>query len=118
MKKSYLGTAAFLCALIVSAPTLAQYSGPQKAAQLTTVASAAKAADGTYVMLDGQIISKLRKEHYSFQDATGTIEIEIDAKYFPVNVTINEKTKVRIHGKVDKDFAKDATVDVKQVDLL
>jgi len=118
MKKYLLSMTTLLCAFVITSPVLAQYTGPKKAAQFTTVTAAAKASDGTYVMLEGFITSKLREEHYTFKDATGTIEIEIDTKYFPVNVAINDKTKVRINGKVDKDFAKDATVDVKQVDLL
>ena len=117
MKKSYLQVSLLALVFGLATPVFAQYTGPQQKIALSTVAVAAKAGDKTHVVLEGVIASRIRDEHYTFKDATGTIEIEIDAKYFPAT-PVNENTRLRIHGKVDKNFGKDATVDVKQVDIL
>ncbi|HZS79888.1 MAG TPA: NirD/YgiW/YdeI family stress tolerance protein [Herbaspirillum sp.] len=118
MRTSYMRVAVFSAALALTAPVFAQYIGPQKRVPLVTVTAAASLSNNTYVMLEGHIISRIRKEHYTFKDATGSIEIEIDDKHFPSSRPIDEKTKVRIHGKIDKDFIKDATIDVEQVEVL
>lgn len=118
MKKLHVRRVAFCTVLALSVPAFAQYTGPQKQVSTMTVAAATNAVDDTHVVLEGFIASKIRDEHYVFKDATGTIEIEIDAKHFPTSTPVSDKTKVRIHGKVDKDFGRDATIDVKQVDVL
>ncbi len=115
MKKSFAGALALSALLAIAAvPAAAQYTGPSQKPVVQTVASAAKSANDTPVMLVGFIVSKIRHEHYTFQDGSGKIEVEIDDKHFPAT-PIGETTKVRLHGKVDKDFGKDATIDVKQV---
>ncbi|AKZ63741.1 hypothetical protein F506_14660 [Herbaspirillum hiltneri N3] len=118
MKKSTRALACWALVTIAATsaiPVFAQYTGPSHKPAIQTVASAAKSADDTPVVLVGTIIAKLRDEHYTFQDGSGKIEIEIDDKHFP-STPINETTKVRIHGKVDKHFGKDATIDVKKVE--
>ena len=116
MKKSSAGALAFSAILSVATnPAFAQYTGPSHKPSIQTVASAAKSADDTHVVLVGSIIAKLRDEHYTFQDGSGKIEIEIDDKHFP-STPISETTQVRIYGKVDKHFGKDATIDVKKVE--
>lgn len=102
-------------AAAVAIPAFAQYTGPSHKPAIQTVASAAKSADDTQVVLVGFIIAKLRDEHYTFQDNSGKIEIEIDDKRFP-STPVSETTQVRIHGKVDKHLGKDATIDVKKVE--
>jgi len=115
MKKFSACVLAFCAAAAITAPAFAQYTGPSHKPAVQTVASAAKAAEDTHVVLVGFIIAKLRDEHYTFQDNSGKIEIEIDDKHFP-STPISETTQVRIHGKVDKHFGKDATIDVKKVE--
>ena len=69
------------------------------------------------VTLEGFLIDKIRDEHYTFQDASGTIEVEIDREHFPM-APVTATTKVRLRGKVDKDFAHDPKVDVDQVEII
>ena len=95
----------------------AQYTGPSQNPAITDVAHASKAADKSQVLLDGLLVAKVRDEHYTFQDHTGTIEVEIDHKRFPAT-PVSEKTRVRLQGEVDKDFGSDATIYVKQVTVL
>ena len=101
----------------VTSTAFAQYLGPTQAATVQTVAAAKAASDDTGVVLEGKLVSKLRDEHYRFRDATGDIEVEIDARVFPAT-PVSEHTLVRLHGTVDKDFARSATVDVTQLEVL
>ncbi|MBP0599318.1 NirD/YgiW/YdeI family stress tolerance protein [Herbaspirillum sp. LeCh32-8] len=103
--------------LVAAGQAMAQYTGPSSQPAVTDAAHAAKAADKTPVTLEGVLASKIRDEHYMFQDNSGTIEVEIDNKHFPA-APVNEKTRLRLQGEVDKDFAQKATVDVKQVTIL
>lgn len=98
----------------------AQYVGPstQKTAAITTVADVMKnAADDQEVTLRGRIIKKLKKEHYEFQDNTGTIRMEIDDKHFH-NIQVTDKTLVEVYGEVEKDFARPAEIDVKKLTII
>jgi uncharacterized protein (TIGR00156 family) len=115
MKISSLVGAALLAT--VAGQATAQYTGPSQNPAITDVARASKASDKSQVTLEGLLISKVRDEHYTFEDHTGTIEVEIDHKRFPTT-PVSEKTRVRLQGEVDKDFGSNATIDVKQVTLL
>jgi len=110
-----LSLALIFAGATAASTAFAQYTGPSHKPAIQTVASAAKSADDTHVVLVGFIVAKLRDEHYTFQDNSGKIEIEIDDKHFP-STPVSETTKVRIHGKVDKHLGKDATIDVKKVE--
>lgn len=109
-----IATAAFT---LLCSPVFAQYTGPSAQPPVQTVDKAAQSPDKTHVVLDGVLTSKIRDEHYNFKDNTGTIEVEIDHKRFPTT-PVNEKTKVRLSGEVDKDFGSKAKIDVKQVEVL
>lgn len=115
--KKYVACLAILALTGVATPLFAQYTGPTHQIAVHTSALASKAADDTPVTLEGYLIAKIRAEHYTFRDDSGVIEVEIDHKYFPV-APVNDKTKVRLHGKVDKDFTRNAKVDVTQVEIL
>lgn len=116
MKKIFAGSIVVVLSCI-ALPVLAQYTGPTRQAEVRTAAQASKSADKTPVTLEGFLAAKIRDEHYTFEDESGVIEVEIDHKYFPTT-PVSEKTRLRLHGKVDKDFAREATVDVKQVEIL
>ncbi len=101
----------------VAASASAEYTGPSSRRIATTAVSAGEAGDKTLVVLEGVLVSKLRDEHYMFQDSTGTIEVEIDHKHLPA-APIKETTRVRLSGEVDKDFGQKPSIDVKQVLIL
>lgn len=129
MKKS----AAILAVLaLCSAPVLAQtvgFSGPNAPQQaqviqqsggfvggqqvVTTVAKAKDLRDDSWVVLQGNIEQRVRGEHYIFRDATGSMEVEIDHKYWN-GQTVTPKDKVEIQGKIDKDW-NSINVDVKSL---
>ncbi|MCM1512653.1 MAG: NirD/YgiW/YdeI family stress tolerance protein [Oxalobacter formigenes] len=98
----------------------AQYTGPGQntAAAITTVAGIMKnAADDQEVTLRGRITKKLKKEHYEFQDNTGTVRMEIDDKHFH-NIRVTDKTLVEVYGEVEKDFARPLEIDVKRLTVI
>lgn len=101
----------------VAASASAEYTGPSSHPVVTNAVGASQAGDKTQVVLEGVLASKLRDEHYMFQDSTGTIEVEIDHKRFPA-MPVSETTRVRLSGEIDKDFGQKPTIDVKQVLIL
>ncbi|BEH97753.1 OB fold stress tolerance protein YgiW [Edwardsiella ictaluri] len=129
MKK---GAAIFAILALCSAPVLAQtggFSGPGAMQQaqdtqqsggfvsgqqaVTTVAKAKDLSDNSWVVLQGNIEQRVRGDHYTFRDATGTIEVEIDHKYWN-GQTITPKDKVEIQGEIDKDWST-TKIDVKRL---
>lgn len=105
--------------MLIMLPTiaLAQYTGPGSQPQVTTAAVAANAADDTKVILEGKLISQINDDTYWFQDQSGKIRVEIDRKRLPLE-PINQDTRVRLYGEVDKHRIKPTEVDVKQVEIL
>lgn len=94
----------------------AGYSGPNAVKSVTSVAQALEAADDTPVTLEGQIVRRIGKEKYEFQDASGSIEVEIDDDEWP-NQTVSETAKVRLTGEVDAGMT-GRDIDVDRVELL
>ncbi|MCA1323110.1 NirD/YgiW/YdeI family stress tolerance protein [Herbaspirillum sp. alder98] len=120
LKDTFMKVSSLLGATVlalVAGQAAAQYTGPSQNPAITDVARASKAADKSQVSLEGHLTSKVRDEHYTFEDQTGSIEVEIDHKRFPAT-PVSEKTRVRLQGEVDKDFGSNATIDVKQVTVL
>ncbi|SPW27454.1 Uncharacterized conserved protein [Edwardsiella tarda] len=128
MKKS----AAIVAILaLCSAPVFAQtggFSGPGAAQQtqttqqggfvggqqaVTTIAKAKEMSDNSWVTLQGHIEQRVRGDHYTFRDASGTIEVEIDHKYWN-GQTITPQDQVEIQGEVDKDWST-TKIDVKRL---
>ncbi|MCP9761186.1 NirD/YgiW/YdeI family stress tolerance protein, partial [Aquitalea sp. S1-19] len=59
---------------------------------------------------------QLTHETYQFRDASGEGVVEIDGKHLPT-VKFDDKTRVRLSGKVDKEIS-GVEVDVKSVQIL
>lgn len=87
------------------------FSGPN--ASITTVAEALKMRDDSWITLRGNIEQQIGKKRYLFRDETGTINIEIDRKYWN-GLTITPTDKVEIQGELDKDW-NEVELDVKRV---
>lgn len=86
-------------------------------ASIMSVKEALKLKDDANVVLMGNIISQIKSEHYNFKDSNGDIiEIEIDDHLWG-NITADENTRLKIFGKIDKDFTK-TSIDVKRIELL
>ena len=105
-----------LSSLMAGSAFAAGYAGPGAADPITTVAAALQAKDDTRVVLEGNITQQLDSERYIFQDDTGTINVEIDDEDMPMG-GINEKSRVRLTGEVDKGLTS-LEVDVDRIDVL
>ena len=115
MKKTLM-TAAIV---ILSGSAFAQYVGPSSAAApATTVQQLLKSGtDDQYATLEGSIVRHIRSDHYVFADKTGEINVEIKRKYMPA-AKIDDKTRVSITGKLDKDWNDPIELEVKEVRIL
>jgi uncharacterized protein (TIGR00156 family) len=100
-----------------STKVAAQYLGPGAQAPSQSVAAALSAKDDSLVDISGYIIKQLTHEKYIFSDGKDQVRIEIDRDIFP-NHGINEKTRVRIRGEVEKDFLESPEIDVESIDIL
>lgn len=112
--KKILTTVCFTALLPLAAH--AEFVGAGSSPELTTVATALQAADDSRVLLEGHIVRQIDAEHYEFQDASGTARVEIDHKYLPTE-KFTAHSKLRLHGKVDKEFS-GSKIEVKKVEIL
>lgn len=90
------------------------FTGP--APTLMTVAVAKTLRDDAWVVLEGNITRQIGHELYEFRDASGTIMVEIDDKYW-VGQSATPDTRLRIEGEIDRDW-NSLEVDAKSVRVL
>lgn len=122
MKKTFF---ALLAALAVIASAQAQtaggfapaqtgggFAGPGVGGAATTVAEALKLRDDAFVTLQGRIVSALGDEKYVFQDATGSVTVEIDDDEWR-GITVTPETTIEITGELDKELFEAPKIDVK-----
>jgi uncharacterized protein (TIGR00156 family) len=105
-----------LLLLSFSTGVSAEFVGPGASSGTTTVKSIDGMKDDAKVTLEGYIVKEIKPEHYTFKDATGEIEIEIDHEDFR-GIKVTPETKIRIMGEVDKDW-NSTTIDVDKVELV
>jgi uncharacterized protein (TIGR00156 family) len=117
MKKQMAVAAGMAALLTLPGLAAAQYAGPGAPVTVTTIVAAAAARDDTPVVLEGYLIQQVSKDKYIFSDGKDQIRVEIDSKVFP-GVTVNERTRVRIHGEVEQEFMKSPEIDVERVEVL
>ncbi|RIX84998.1 YgiW/YdeI family stress tolerance OB fold protein [Acidovorax cavernicola] len=115
--KKILKTSALMFGLALPvAATWAQYAGPTSVPNLTVKQLLETGQDDQHATLRGFIVSHDGGEHYTFADDTGRLKVEIDAKYFPPGVKIDDKVRVELSGEFDKDRLTGKTeLDVKRV---
>ncbi|MVW80904.1 YgiW/YdeI family stress tolerance OB fold protein [Bordetella sp. 02P26C-1] len=114
--RTLLVTSALSCALVAgaqaqgyagpsSAPASARqgYAGPSSVPVTTVKALTETGHDDQNAVLRGRIVSHDGGDHYTFEDDTGRMKIEIDDKRFPAGVRIDEKTVVELEGELDRD---------------
>lgn len=99
MPKSFLP--ALLAAVLLAAPAAAQFTGPGAAGASMGAAEAAAARPGTYVTLEGSIVSRLREDYYLFRDASGEVRVEIEPRVF-AGRPVAPETRIRLVGEVDR----------------
>ena len=82
----------------------------------TTVAKAKDLKDDSWVKLRGNITERLSDDRYVFRDASGTVNVEIEQKYWN-GQNVTPQDQVEIQGKVDKD-RNEFEIEVKQITKL
>ncbi|MDR2869314.1 MAG: NirD/YgiW/YdeI family stress tolerance protein [Deferribacteraceae bacterium] len=110
MKKVFVLT---MC-LVFSAVAMAQYTGSSRTATASTVREALELPDDAHVTLTGKLSERIKGDHYTFTDSTGSIEVEIDNKHWR-NLQVGPNDTVVISGEIDKDFSK-RKVDVDRIE--
>ena len=101
MKTKYL--VLLVAPLFSTAVMASSYTGPGATSQITTVAAALEAADDAPVVLQGQIVKRIKGDIYEFKDSTGTMKVEIDDEDWPP-MSIDDKATVKLTGEVDRDL--------------
>ena len=81
--------------------------------QISTVKAAMDMADDSMVTLQGKIEKRIKKDKYTFQDATGSMTVEIDKDIWN-GQTVTPQDTVVISGELDRD-GKHAKLDVEQL---
>lgn len=97
-----------------TAPTASQnggFVGPS--GSVTTVDKAKSMRDDAWVTLRGNIVERVSDDIYTFKDATGTVNVDIDHKRWN-GVTITPQDEVELQGEIDKDW-NSVEIDVKQI---
>lgn len=104
--------------ILATSSAFAAYTGPTAQPQLESVqAVLEKGKDDQTFRVTGYIVERLKDEEYRFTDTTGSIRAEIDDDLF-FNVTVNEKTKVELTGRVDASLIGDPELDVKSLRIV
>lgn len=115
MKKFVVASAMALAVITASSVAQAKhYSGPQgfqNQAPSTVAGVLQNAYDDQIVTLQGRLTAYLGHDRYTFQDNTGSIEVELDDDRNWSYISKDEY--IQIVGKVDKDFWS-TTLDVKR----
>lgn len=93
------------------------YSGPSAVALMTVKDLLDKGRDDQHARLQGRIVSHDGGDHYTFEDATGRITVEIDDDDFPVGQTVSAETRVELLGEFDKGLRK-SEFEVDRITLL
>ena len=112
---------ASLMVLALALPASAAFEGPDEksaADSVNTAARALRAPDDAPCVLEGRIMARLPKEeHYRFQDASGSIPVEIDDELF-AGQKVTPDSKVRLRGEVDVNDHGDREIEVKALEIL
>ena len=118
---------ALVLAATLAAPTIAAgfqgpnsaqgggFQGPTTGIEADTVAKAQKSWDDARVVITQRVAGS--DDKYIFKDTTGEMIVEIDFELF-AGRTVTPQNKVRLSGKVDKDFMESPKVDVKVLEIL
>ena len=118
MNRTYfLVVAAAFASTLFAGHAIAQTFGPpasRMAAKTVTVQQAKALADDTEVVVEGRITSRIRDEHYRFEDSSGWIEVEIDDDDWN-GVETTASQQVRLIGEVEKS-RRSVKLDVDRVE--
>lgn len=105
-----LAVSAFLAAGQVHA----EYVGPSSVPRATAQQLTAQGRDDQHAVLHGRLVSHDGGKHYTFEDGSGRIAVELSPRLMPAGRKIDAQTPLELTGKLDRDFSK-LTFEVKQL---
>ena len=118
---------ALLLSLALAVPAFAGFEGPNASTggfagpgpqTITKAAQVQNALDDTTCTLEGNILERLSKNKYVFQDDSGKITVEIGQRIFGSN-SVTPETRVRLTGEVDhKKQGRANEVDVRYLEIV
>ena len=118
---------ALLLSLALAVPAFAGFEGPNASTggfagpgpqTITKAAQVQNALDDTTCTLEGNILERLSKNKYVFQDDSGKITVEIGQRIFGSN-RVTPETRVRLTGEVDHKKQGSANeVDVRYLEIV
>lgn len=95
----------------------AQYTGPSAQPPLQSIADIMqKSKDDQAVILYGYLTQQISAEKYIFSDGQQSIQVEIDEDDFR-GLQIDEKTHIKIIGKIEKDFLQSPEIEVELIQI-
>lgn len=114
-----LGIRSFFLILALTLPmaAVAQFMGPSASGAPTNAADAAEARIGTYITIEGSLVSHLREDYFQFRDDSGEIRVEIGPGVFGGR-PVTPENRVRLVGEVDRTLAGTRYVWVKSLEIL
>ena len=114
--KTFAIAAACLAGL-ASGGAFAQFAGGPTNHATTVKNLLENGRDDQLVVLEGYVVDQVRRKDYTFKDETGTIRVEIKDRVF-AGQRVDPKTKVRLEGEFEKEFAEPDTVDVHRLTVI
>lgn len=97
-----LALAFVLSFLLLPGAANAQFTGPVVEHAELTVEDVQQARVGTYAVVTGQVINRLREDYYTFRDDTGDIRVEIAPNIWKGR-RVGPETTVRLFVEVDRN---------------
>ena len=116
---------ALLLSLCLAVPALAGFSGPAATGgfagpgprEINQAAQVQTAQDEMPCVLTGNIIEQIRHDKYTFQDASGTVVVEIENKVFGNN-NVTPQTRVKLVGEVDRKRQRPNEVEIRYLEIV
>jgi len=119
ISRTLIATLVTIASSTITTEAVAQYVGPSGHPSYKSVSDVLKnPVDDMEVTLEGTLSRRIGKNKYMFSDGVAEIRVEIDSKHFPSSTQISEKTRIRLHGDIEKDFMESPEIDVKQVTVI
>ena len=84
--------------------TVSQDNSVQAEGHAISVSQVQSVPNKTYAILKGHIVESVKKEHYTFQDSTGEIEVKIKSKYWDgltAGLSVGVEILVEVESKKD-----------------
>lgn len=98
-----------------SAVALAQFNPQGATTTVSTISQEKDWKDDQMIVLQGKIVEQYDEDDFLFQDATGTIKVEIDQDVWQ-GLNVSPQDTIKIYGEVDKSLTGNTEIEVHRVE--